>query len=829
MEPASTFGTYRLLEPLGEGGMGRVWKAIDLRLERVVALKVLKVVDAKQRSILVAEAKTACQLHHPHIAVIFEAGEVDGAPFIAMEFLQGDTLRSRLGRPQPEAFLREILLQAASALAHARQKGIIHRDIKPDNLLVTPQGQLKLLDFGVAKRGMPSQEETTDDGFTVAGETVQGISMGTPAYMSPEQAHGLALDPATDQFSLGLVLIELALGFHPFRKPTLLGTLHAITEEPVPNLSMHRPDLSPALARVIHRMLEKDSRNRFPSMEAIPDALAEATPGPFFVPAPSAKPRRRSIAMRAGIALILLLAAVGGWRVLRSGANPIAPDLGQGRRVVAILPIEIQGIPSDQLWLGESFQDAMASGLLRRGDLLVLDRTRVAETLAEGKSKNQTWGPKQVSSELGADLLLMSTLQAAGDRLRLSLRLIRGQKGEVLDQITFEGGLANTLSVEDDLEKRVPALFGTASSAPMTERAQARLMRTRECFIRGLELAERASTEDARGALALFEEALRSEPDYAPAHVGVARALNTIYAQEAHSGKEQIDLIHRAVIASRKALELDANLSMAHRTLGQSLERVGDHFGAQKALQKAVELDPADYRAIAALGDSFAYRDDPESRALARLNFQRALAFHPRYSWANYRMAVLLLNEGDLKTAIFHGDRARQLDPSADYHHLVSALALLWLGDLSRATQRIEEGLHEAPGSSLLQLTQAICDYARADQAAFRYHANALSTRWPPTHPVGVLLQGLDEGIGNHVPAMRDRFLAFAKSTQSRHLPSIPTSERRVISVNAYHMAHALAQGGQFPAARILLEEAERMQPGKFKIAAQDPMLKRVR
>jgi tetratricopeptide (TPR) repeat protein/TolB-like protein len=828
MEPATTFGTYRLLEPLGEGGMGRVWKALDLHLERMVALKLLKVVDANQRTILLAEAKTACQLHHPHIAVIYEAGEVDGEPYIAMEFAEGETLRARLRQPQPEPFLRKILTQAASALAHAHQKGIIHRDIKPDNLMVTTRGDLKLLDFGVAKRSLPSLEKTRSDGFTITGETLQGFSQGTPGYMSPEQANGWSIGPATDQFSLGLSLFELATGFHPFRTPTLLGTLHAITHERAPDLAMERKDLSPQLVKILNRMVEKRVEDRFPSMEALLEALSGLSPD--FNPASphrsSKTGRGVSAWLKAGAAALVLLGLPLTWWWLRKDPDAgVFPARG-GRRAVAILPLEMQGIPSDKRWLGDSFQDAMAMGLLRRGDLLVLDRTRVAESLAEASAGKLIPGPSQVSSVLGADLLLMGTLQAVGDRLRLTLRLIRGQKGEVLDQILFEGKLADSLPFEDDLGRRVPALFGLASGAAATGGNQARMVRTRECYIRGLELVENASAQTTKEAAVAFEEAVRSEPGYAPAHAGLAWALGGFHAQEVHLGKDQTKaLLDQSLQEARKAVELDSRLPMAHRILGQLLDRLGDHAGARVALQKAVELDPADYRALASLADSYAYLDDPDSRAQARSHFKQALDLHPRYWWANYRLAVLLLNEGDLKAAVFHADRARQLEPSADYAHLVSGLSLLWSGDLPDADQRLDDGLRQVPSSGLLQLTKALCDYTRGDPAAFRIHTRAFSGSWSEPHPIGVLLRGLNDGSAGRTLAMRDRFQAFAEKNRSRDLSSVPTSERRVISVNAYHMARALAQGGQSAAARSLLDLAEKMQPGKVKVASQDPLL----
>ena len=210
--------------------MGEVWKALDLRLEREVALKILKDADDMRRRALVGEAKLACQLNHPNIAHIYDAGEVDGLPYIAMELVEGGTLRSLAGPPMEGEALFSLARQAASALAHAHQKGIVHRDIKPENMILTEAGQLKILDFGIARRGADDLHVgAASHHATLVERTAPGYSQGTPAYMSPEQANGQALTGQSDQFSLGVVLYELATGTHPFLRGSLVVPIRAST------------------------------------------------------------------------------------------------------------------------------------------------------------------------------------------------------------------------------------------------------------------------------------------------------------------------------------------------------------------------------------------------------------------------------------------------------------------------------------------------------------------------------------------------------------------------------------------------------------------------
>lgn len=306
------FGTYRLLEPLGEGGMGKVWKALDIRLERVVALKILKGDDEERRRALIAEAKTACQLQHPNVAVVYDAGCVDGVPYLAMEWVEGRPLTDEIGSPMPLPRLLSLAIQACKGLHHAHQKGIVHRDIKPDNLVLTAEGLLKILDFGIAKRGLFRQAEVTAQAFTLTRETEVGISVGTPSYMSPEQAYGQPQGPAADQFSLGVVLFEAASGRHPFRREVLVETLHAIAKDPAPDLGALRRDLPRRFVEVVTRMMAKDPAERFPSL-AEPQALLEALEREVATGQVLTFPRSRTVRKGpwiGGVTTVLLL--VGG-------------------------------------------------------------------------------------------------------------------------------------------------------------------------------------------------------------------------------------------------------------------------------------------------------------------------------------------------------------------------------------------------------------------------------------------------------------------------------------------------------------------------------------
>lgn len=833
MDPTpAQFGSYRLLERLGEGGMGVVWKAMDVRLERVVALKVMKGGEESTRKALVQEAKTACQLNHPNIAVIYDAGEVDGAPYIAMELVEGQSLREYAGRSVPEDDLREILAQAAAALQQAHAKGVIHRDIKPENLLITHGGALKILDFGVAKRTLPHAQDTTSSGFTVTEATGLGISVGTPAYMSPEQAYGLGLGPATDQFSLGTVIYEIASGRHPFRRDTMLDTLHSVAKESPEDLRLLRPDLSPALVRIINRMLEKRPELRFRSMQALldglkGDAMQASTGRVRTLPAPRRSlPALRTWALAGAVLAAVAVLGWSGWKAFGGGGT--RQDLGRGKRVVAILPVEMLGVAADQQWVGASLQDAMATSLLRRGDLLILDRMRTTAALARvGNSQGRL---DAVVKDLGADLLLLGTLRAAEGQYKLSLRVVQGRTGEMLNQLGVSGSAADALLIEEELGRRLPPLLGEIQGTSAGPVSKARRARTRELYTKGVELMELGKLSDTSQAVKLFEEALAAEPAYAPARAGLSWALLDLSSRGTHLGlPEAKTLTDQAVAEARRAVADDPELGSAQRVLGQALVRLGDFPGARVAAEKAVALDPGDYRALVVLADSYAYSDAPDGHRVGRTHYQRALELFPNDWWGNYRLAVLLQNDGELQEAVRCADRARLLQPSAEYAHLTAGICLTWLGDYPQATRRIEDGLRQAPGSGLLRATLAVLQYATGNGDGFRASLAGLKERWPEEHAVSLLLKGMEQDLAGNRPLMRRTYLDFATWSARRSMESLSTGERRTSSVNCYQMARILAMKGDPEAARTLLAEAERLHAGKLQVARQDSILKQLK
>ncbi|HJW44767.1 MAG TPA: protein kinase [Geothrix sp.] len=836
---AAHFGSYRLISRLGEGAMGEVWRALDLRLEREVALKILKDADDLRRKALIGEAKLACQLNHPNIAHIYDAGDVEGTPYIAMELVEGRTLRALVGQPMAHEALQELARQAASALSHAHQKGIVHRDIKPENLLLTDEGQLKILDFGIARRGTEDLPPgPTSHHTTLVERTAPGYSQGTPAYMSPEQANGQPLTGQSDQFSLGVVLYELATAVHPFLRGSLVDTLYAVTRDEPRPLSEARPDLPRTLQDAIHRLMAKSPKDRFPNLQALAAGLAENT-ATAAVPHLSRSvaslrgPRKYWPLAAAGLVLVAAGASASWWFSHRDGTGlgearrASREDFTKGRRVVAILPLEQLQPDAEHAWLSNSFADAMAYGLVRREDMAVVDRLRVVEAMHRlGDTPGRA--PKAVGElgrQLKAELLVLGSYQVVGGQLRMGVRVLDAVRGATLQQFQLDRPVADLLKLEDELQQRLPQEMGLGSD-PGSLRSQAKLPRTRELYTKALQVITDGNQDSVRLANTLLGSAIELEPDYAPARAEYAWTLAELGATTALSqGRydEAQALLRKGKEAAEKAITLDPSASQAYRALASIHLRMGDLEGASRAALQAVRLDPADHKAYDVLADVFAGLEGEDNHQASRRYFEKSLALFPEGWQAHHRLGVLLQNEGELQAALEHADRALALRPAAEYAYVTAADALLWMGRSQEAEARLKAGLREIPGSNVLRSLMAYTAWDRNDRAAAETYLRELEGAWPPDHSNTILLAGVKQAVAGDGAGARARFEAYRSKLAATDLSLKKHNERRVVSVNLYFMARMVARLGDRASARAMVELADRFHPGKLRVAGQDP------
>lgn len=818
--------------------MGEVWRALDLRLEREVALKILKDADDLRRTALIGEAKLACQLNHPNIAHIYDAGEVDGTPYIAMELVEGRTLRALVGRALDAEALQDLARQAASALWHAHQKGIVHRDIKPENLLLTEEGQLKILDFGIARRGAGDLPQgQTSHHMTLVERTAPGYSQGTPAYMSPEQANGQPLTGQSDQFSLGVVLYELATATHPFLKASLVDTLYAVTRDEPRPLAEARPDLPRTLQDAIHRLMAKSPRDRFPNLHTLAAGLAEGTPTAAVSHLSGAVRRARSgrpWVLGAVAALLVAGAGLGGWMLRRVEATGLGAarrasreDFTRGRRVVAILPLEQLQPNAEHAWLSNSFADAMAYGLVRRDDMMVVDRLRVVEAMHQlGDTPGRA--PRalgELGRQLRAELLVLGSYQVVGGQLRMGVRVVDAARGATRHQFQLDRPVADLLKLEDELQQRLPQEMGLGTD-PGVPRSQAQNPRTRELYTKALQVITDGNQDSVQLANSLLASAIEIEPDYAPARAEYAWTLAELGATRALSQgrfEEGQALLRQGRAAAERAIALDPGASQAYRALGSILLRLGDLEGASRSALQAVRLDPADHKAYDVLADVFAGLEGADNHQAARRYFEKSLNLFPEGWQAHHRYGVLLQNEGELPEALMHADRAIALRPAAEYAYVTAADALLWMGRAPEAEARLRAGLREVPGSNVLRSLMAYTAWERGDKATAEGYLRGLEGAWPPDHSSALLLAGVKKAVEGDAPGVRTTFEGYLQRLQASDLGAKKHNERRVLSVNLYFMARMAARLGDASGARGLVDLADRLHPGKRRVADQDP------
>ncbi|MDE3246452.1 MAG: protein kinase, partial [Acidobacteriota bacterium] len=741
-----------------------------------------------------------------------------------------------------------IAMQAATALHYAHQKGLVHRDIKPDNLVLDDEGILKILDFGIAQHQTSKPiNGPTGHHATLIERTAPGYSQGTPAYMSPEQANGWAVGPASDQFSLGVVLHELATGVHPFLRASLVETLFAVAKDQPAPLRTVRPDLPLNLGLVIERMMAKVPEERFGTLQVVVEALQEGQATrttPFLPGAPTERTRLERISGMRGPRRLwpllstgaLLLLACGGYAWWRShnpesglGMARLAStkDFAKGRRVVAILPVELLMKDESQAWLSISFADAMASGLVAREDILVVDRLRVTEVMHQlgeipGKPL-RAFG--QLAKALNAEWVVQGTYQVAEGRVRMGIRILDSATGTVLKQFSVERPEAKLLDIEDELQRRLPKEMGLSSDDGGL-RYRAKDPRTRELFIKGNALFTQGGIDSLVLAKSMLQQALDLEPDYAPAHAAMAWTISELgSAKSLNQGKfdEAQVLFTEAKAHADKAIQLDPHNEMAFRALSAIKLRRGDVDGASKAALEAIRMDPGDTRAYNVLADVFAGLDGEENHLVARRYFEKALGLDPDNPQAHYRYSVLLQNDGELEDALRHADRAIVLNPSKEFAYVTAADSLLWMGRSAEAEARIASGLKEAPGSMVLKSLDAYCAYERGDVGTVNRDAADLVSAWPPEHSNQILLRGLVKAVAKDAPGTLAVFEPFLHRCRAIDWSTRRHNEKRVTSVNLYFMARTLAKLGLKREAKPLVDFADQLHTGKRNVARKDP------
>ncbi len=691
----ATLSHYSIVSQLGVGGMGEVYLAEDTRLHRQVALKILPAELTENKDRLrrfEREAHAAAALNHPHIAHIYEIGESDERHFIAMEFIDGETLREQIHRDKaPLPKLLRYLTQVADGLGKAHAAGIVHRDLKPDNIMIARDGYAKILDFGLAKlteqtkSALPSGEAIDKDARTAVMPrplSTPGVIMGTVGYMSPEQAQGKPVDQRSDIFSFGCILYEAATALRPFESDSVIDTLHKILHAPAAPIKDVNPSAPIDLQRIVRRCLAKDTDERYQSIKEVAIELRElrrelegaaeldTTVAPSSVgstissetsagatatgtpvstaPASSAEYIITGVKQYKLAAIVMLmalvLAGIGLAAYLHARNTEVAIES------IAVLPFVNHNSDPNTEYLSDGIPESIINSLSQLPNVKVMSRNSVFHY------KGKEMDAQAVAKELKVQAVLTGRVTQRGDGLSISVELINAQDNSQIWGQQYNRKLADVFAVQEEIAREISErlrLKLSGAERRQFARRPTENIKAFQYYMQGRSYAQRRTREDINTAIRYCEKALQEDPNYALAYAGLGDSYSQLGVR---SYIAPIEGRRKAEEAARKALTLDENLAEAHASLGFAY----------------TSFTPCDF-------------------SLADRELRRAIELSPSLAMAHQYFGISLNRQGRLEEGLAELLRARELDPLSSIIARQVATPYYFKRDYARALELVQQ------------------------------------------------------------------------------------------------------------------------------------------